>query len=173
MTIVESLLFLKVSNFFISETFLSKDNNFCYIIIKTFVEKIWNVFGQSLHKILIFNTNLIFFFVICSHWKCIRTKKLSINLRPNRNVLCSHSYSKLCLSKNLRLSPCSHITNYYYVKEKPRKIPADKKMKRKKKTLEKKKNYILLSVSCTIQIKCTYIIMPSLLEHRFLLKNLI
>ena len=72
-----------------------------------------------------------YFFVICSHWKCIRTKKLSINLRPNRNVLCSHSYSKLCLSKNLRLSPCSLITNYYYVKEKPRKIPAETNYRQK------------------------------------------
>jgi len=56
----------------------------------------------------------------------------------------------------------------------------DKKIKRKKK-LENRKNYILLSVSCTIQIKCTYIIMPSFLEHslaeptkhRFLLESLV
>ena len=41
----------------------------------------------------------------------------------------------------------------------------DKKMKRKKKLEKDRKNYILLSVSCTIQIKCTYIIMPPLLEH--------
>ena len=61
-------------------------------------------------------------------------------------------------------------------KKNPEKIPAETNYRQKKwrenKKLENRKNYILLSVSCTIQIKCTYIIMPYLLEHRFLLKNL-
>ena len=102
----------------------------------------------------------IFIFFICSHWKCIRTKKLSINWRPNKNVLCSHSNSKLCLSKSLRLSPSRLIIKTTtYVKEKKTEKFQQKqiteKNEEKKKEIRNRKNYILLSVSCTIWIKCT------------------
>ena len=65
---------------------------------------------------------------------------MSINWRPNKNVLCSHSNSKLCLSKSLRLSPSRLIIKTTtYVKEKKTEKFQQKQITEKNEEKEKKK----------------------------------
>ena len=76
------------------------------------------------------------FILLFSHWKCTRMKRLSTNWQPDKNVLCSHSNSKI------QPTPMS----------KKNTIPEQQQRNVKQTKLKKKKLHTFISIMYYIQI---------------------